>query len=134
MRDRKGLCYAVSPIHQNALQAGFWGIYMATSNAKLTQAIDAIKELITKIGRQGLTADQLMKTKSMLTGHKILNLQTNDDFNAHYGIPALHGLGVEYEIERDQKIQQCNLKDLNQFLADFAKRNAILTYVGKSNL
>lgn len=134
MRDRQGLCYAVSPVYQNALQAGFWGIYMATSNSKLAKAVEAIRVLIQKIGNQGLSQEELDKTKSMLTGHKILNLQTNDDFNAHYGIPALHGLGVEFELDRERKIQQCNLKDLNAFLKDFSKRKAIFTYVGKNKL
>lgn len=134
MRDRQGLCYAVAPIHQNALQAGYWGIYMATSNEKLNLAINAIYELLSKIGKVGLTLDQLNKTKSMLAGHKILNLQTNDDFNAHYAIPALHGLGVEFELDREQKIKNCNLEDLNKFLTSFSRREKILIYVGKNKL
>ena len=107
---------------------------MATSNTKLPQAIEAIQQLLHKIGNKGLTQEELNKTKSMLAGHKVLNLQTNDDYNAHYGIPALHNLGVEFELEREQKIQQCSLEDLNTFLHDFAKRNVILTYVGKNKL
>jgi zinc protease len=134
MRDRQGLCYAVSPVHQNALQAGFWGIYMATSNAKLPQAVSAIQGLIKKLGDKGLTQNELDKTKSMLAGHKVLNLQTNDDYNSHYGIPALHGLGVEFEMDREHKIQNCNLNDLNVFLKGFSRRNAIFTYVGKNKL
>lgn len=134
MRDRKGLCYSVAPIHHNALQAGFWGIYMATSNEKLPLAIKAIEELLKKIGAKGLTQDELQKIKSMLVGQKILNLQTNDDFNAHYAIPTLHGLGTEFELNREMKIQNCNLEDLNKFLKSFAQRERILTYVGKNQL
>lgn len=130
MRDRKGLCYSVAPIHQCSLQAGFWGIYMGTGSAKYKAAIEAIDELFKKLSVNGLTENEFNKSKSMLKGQKILNLQTNDDFIAYFAIPTLHSLGTEYETDREQKIDKCDLNEFNRFLSTFLRRKKILTLVG----
>ena len=43
MRDKKGLCYSVSPINFNALEGGYFGIYVGCSNEKVSDSIQEIK-------------------------------------------------------------------------------------------
>lgn len=130
MRDRKGLCYSVAPVHQCSLQAGFWGIYMGTGSSKYKDALNAIDELFEKLAHKGLSKEEFFKAKSMLRGQKVLNLQTNDDFVGYFSIPTLHSLGTEYEADREKKIEACSLNDFNVFLKSFLRRKKITTLVG----
>ena len=45
VRDKQGLCYTAQPIHFTALEAGYWGVYMASGHDKVTPAVKAIKEI-----------------------------------------------------------------------------------------
>ena len=43
---QKGLCYSVQPIYFNAMEGGYFGIYMASSNEKVEEAVNSIKNII----------------------------------------------------------------------------------------
>lgn len=96
VRDRQGLCYTAQPIHFNALEGGYWGIYMATGNEKVGPAIEAIKKILLNISGVGLGLKEFERIKKMMEGQALLNVQTNDDYANIYSIPLLQGLGLDY--------------------------------------
>ena len=52
VRDRKGLCYAVQPLHHTALEAGYWGIYIGAGKDKKDLAIESIFEILNRIKKE----------------------------------------------------------------------------------
>lgn len=119
VRDRKGLCYAVQPLHYAALEAGYWGIYIGSGADKKDQAIDAIKELLQNLQKKGLSKQEFDRVKKMIDGQNLLNVQTIDDYANFYSIPVLHDLGLDFQHLSFQKIRNFKHKDFNKFIADF---------------
>ncbi len=132
IRDKRSLCYAVQAVHHNALEAGYWGIYIGTSNEKRDIAITEIAKLLRKIALQGLSSSQFDRLKKMILGSSVLNLQTNEDYANYYSIPTLHHLGIDFEKKKELAIKQASVSDFNAFLKKFFKQKPIVTIVGET--
>jgi zinc protease len=132
VRDRKGLCYAVQPLHHSALEAGYWGIYIGAGKDKVDQAIEAIFEIINKLRDKGLSKAEFNRIKKMIEGSNLLNIQTNDDYANFYSIPLLHGLGIDYQHKTYQKINDSKVEEFNKFLLKFLKDDWNIVKVGPS--
>lgn len=121
VRDKKGLCYSVQPLHNSSLEAGYWGIYMGTSPEKYEQATAALFELIGKYQTKGLSKKEFNLVKQMIYGQNMMSIQTNDDYAYFYSVPVLHGLGLDFPFKTLETIKQIDLDDLNLFLRKFLK-------------
>tara|TARA_B100001971_G_scaffold214585_1_gene252811 strand:+ start:28479 stop:31040 length:2562 start_codon:yes stop_codon:yes gene_type:complete len=119
VRDRKGLCYAVQPLHHSALEAGYWGIYIGAGKDKVDKAIEAILHILDKMKKNGLSKSEFNRVKKMIEGNHLLNVQTNDDYANFYSIPVLHGLGLDYQHKSFEKINNFSHEDFNKFLKKF---------------
>jgi zinc protease len=79
VRDRKGLCYSVSPVHVSALEAGCWGIYIGSGHDKTKAAIEAIMGIIHNLRDKGIAREEFERIKTMIDGQNLLSIQTNED-------------------------------------------------------
>ncbi len=119
VRDKQGLCYSVQPIHHTALEAGYWGIYIGAGKDKVEAALKAIKKILGKLQKKGLSKSEFDRIKKMLDGQNQLAIQTNEDYANFYSIPVLHDLGVDYQHETYEQIRSAKHEDFNKFLAQF---------------
>lgn len=131
VRDRKGLCYAVQPLHHTALEAGYWGIYIGAGREKTQAAIDAITKILQKLREKGLSKRDFNRIKNMIDGQNLLNIQTNDDYANFYSIPLLHKLGLDYQHISFEKIRNFSHQEFNRFLTRFLKTDWNVIQVGK---
>ncbi len=133
VRDKQGLCYAVQPVHHTALEAGYWGIYIAAGHDKTQAAIDAILGVINNIQAGGLSKPEFERIKTMIEGQNLINIQTNDDYANIYSIPVLHDLGVDLEHIVNEKIGSIKYEDFQAFVAKFLKVKWNIIKVGRSS-
>lgn len=133
VRDRKGLCYAVQPLHHTALEAGYWGIYIGAGHDKTEAAVDAILGILKKIREKGLSKREFNRIKNMIDGQNLLNIQTNDDYANFYSIPVLHKLGLDYQHVSFEKIRNFTHQDFNRFLNRFLKTEWNIIKVGRQD-
>lgn len=133
VRDTKGLCYTVQPLHNSSIEAGYWGIYMGTSTEKYLDAIAELKRIIAKYQRNGISKKDFLMVKEMIYGQNIVNIQTNDDYAYFYSVPVLHGLGLDYSYETLEKIRSVKHQELNDFLKVFLKDDWNLVKIGRPN-
>ena len=130
VRDQKGLCYVVQPLHFSALEGGYWGIYMASGAEKTPTAIQAIQEILDHYQKQGLTREEFERVKLMIQGQDLLNIQTNDDYAQIYSVPILQGLGWDYHHKALQSIQNSTLKDFNKAIRSLLSQKRVQVTVG----
>jgi zinc protease len=119
IRDKKGLCYTVQPVHHAALEAGYWGIYIGTGNEKTSKAIEAIEDLIKKYAKLGLSKAEFNRVKKMISGQNLINVQTNDDHANLYSIACLHGLDLDHQHHMNNFIKNANHDDFQKFIKKF---------------
>ena len=130
VRDEKGLCYVVQPIHFCALEAGYWGIYMASGVEKTGQAVEAIDEILDLYREKGLEKEEFNRVKSMIEGQNLLNIQTNEDYAQIYSIPALHGRSLDEHHQFMQTIQKAKRDECNKVIRSLLSKRKVRIIVG----
>lgn len=118
VRDRQGLCYSAQPIHFNALEGGYWGIYMASGHDKVEKALEAIKKIVDSIAHNGISKELFERVKTMIEGQVQISVQTNEDYANIYSVPMLQGKGVDYYHKTNKAVADLSYE---HFLADIKK-------------
>jgi len=133
VRDRMGLCYAVSPIHVSALEAGCWGIYIGSGHDKTKEAISAILNILDDLKTNGISKEDFQRIKSMIDGQNLLSIQTNEDYAQLYSVPVLHGLGLDFTHLNNKVIRESKYEDFQKFLKSFFNRKWNIVQAGPKN-
>lgn len=131
VRDRQGLCYTAQPVHFNALEGGYWGVYMATSSEKVDAALAAIKKIIEESFKKGLKKSQFNRIKKMIEGQALINVQTNDDYANIYSVPYLQGLGLDFYHRNNQAIKDLKYEEFKQTLQTLYEKKWSSVVVGR---
>lgn len=131
VRDRKGLCYSVQPLHLSGIQAGYWGIYMASGYDKTLLSLEAIYGILDELRTKGLSLKEFRSTKEMIEGQSKIAVQTNEDYSTFYSIPALNQFGLDYHYKRLESVRNLKISEFNQFLSTFLDQQAIEVIVGR---
>jgi zinc protease len=68
LRDTKGLGYSVTAMLWQSPQAGFLAFYIGTSPDKVDQALNGFREVVERLHREPLPAEELLRAKNLLEG------------------------------------------------------------------
>jgi len=131
VRDKQGLCYSAQPVHFQALETGYWGIYMASGHDKVERALDAIQGILTKVRDNGLSQEEFSRTKGMIEGQTQINVQTNEDYANIYSVPILQGLGVNYYHNNKKAIQDLSYDEFQKGIKKILSRKFKTVVVGR---
>lgn len=131
VRDKQGLCYTAQPIHFSALEAGHWGIYMASGHDKVTAALKAIEAIINNLKVNGLSLEEFNRVKKMIAGQSLLNVQTNDDYANIYSVTTLQGMALDYYHLNNKEIEGLNYEKLNSDLKKLLSQKWSTIVVGR---
>ena len=93
LRDKKSLAYTVTSFLSPGIEHGFFGIYIGTAPGKEEEAIEGIKNEITKLLKNGITNDELKRAKNYLVGNFEIGLQQNTSQAAKMAFDEIYGLG-----------------------------------------
>ena len=132
VRDRKGLCYTAQPVHFLALEAGYWGIYMASGHDKVPKALDSIKNIIANIQAKGLQKNQFQRIKRMIQGQSLLAVQTNEDYANIYSTTTLHGHSLDHYHLENEAIQKLSHRDFQAHIKTIFERPWSTILLGRS--
>jgi zinc protease len=133
VRDRQGLCYTIQPIHFIALEAGYWGVYMACGNEKVKDAITAIKKILSEIKVNCISKSEFERIKIMIEGQNQVNIQTNDDYASVYSVPTLQGCGLDYYHKNNKKITELTYETFQKKLKSLLNKKWNTVIVGKED-
>jgi len=111
VRDKQGLCYTAQPVHFSALEAGYWGIYMASGHDKVGPALKAIEGILGDIKEKGLKKADFMRVKKMIEGQSLLNIQTNDDYANIYSVTTLQGQDLDFYYNNNSAIEKLSYEE-----------------------
>jgi zinc protease len=134
VRDRLGLCYTAQPVHFTALEAGYWGIYMASGHDKVDAAIVAIKAIIDNIIQNGLSKKEFNRIKKMIAGQNLLNIQTNEDYANAYSVTTHQGKNLDYYHLKNDEITNLKHDEFNKRLKSILKRKWSTVIVGREDI
>lgn len=85
IREEKGLAYSVYSYQTNYSDAGLFTIYAGTRPSNAVKVIDLILEIMFDIKRDGITGQELTKSKEQLKGSIFLGLENSSSRMARLG-------------------------------------------------
>ncbi|HHU18463.1 MAG TPA: insulinase family protein [Clostridiales bacterium] len=75
IREEKGLAYTVYSMASSFTSTGYYNIYAGISHDKVNDAVNAIKDELMKLKKDGITLDELQTAKEQLKGSYIFSLE-----------------------------------------------------------
>ena len=132
VREKRGLCYSVYSQNSELDHAAMLVGATSTKNARVTEAIDTIRDEIVKLSTDGIPEDELDKAKKYLIGSYALRFDTSRKIAGQLVSLQLDGYGVDRLDTRNASIAAVNVEDA----ARVAKRllgdgDLLITIAGK---
>ncbi len=93
LRDKKSLAYTVTSFYTPGLEPGYFGVYIGTAPQKEKEAVDAIKEQLELVLKDGVTEDEIKRAQNYLVGSFEIGLQQNSSQAAKITFDELYGIG-----------------------------------------
>lgn len=79
IRERRGRAYSVFSFLSSYRDAGYFGVYVATSAEWAEEVIVLVLQEMRSVAREGLAADELQRTKNQLKGNMLLGLESSEN-------------------------------------------------------
>ncbi len=75
IREEKGLAYSVASMNVSSSRSGFFNIYAGIAHDKAKEAVDAIREEILRLKKDGVTDEELTMAKEQVKSSYIFGLE-----------------------------------------------------------
>lgn len=132
VREKRGLAYSVysylSPMDGAALHmAG-----VQTANARISESLDVIRTEWREMAEAGITADELARAKTYLTGSFPLRFDSNARIASYLVFVQRENLGRDYVNRRNGEIEAVTIDDVRRVAARLLDPDALsIVVVGK---
>ena len=131
VREKRGLAYSVytylSPLDHTGISFG--GV--ATKNEAVAESIAVIKDVLTRISKDGPTAEELENAKQYLTGSYALRFSSSAQIAQILLWVQIEELGIDYIDKRNSLIEAVTLEDIRRIAGFMDPDGMIMTIVGQ---
>ncbi|MFN4129628.1 MAG: M16 family metallopeptidase [Paracoccaceae bacterium] len=114
VRDRRGLTYGIGSYLVGYDQAEMLMGQFSSANGTVGQAIDVIRDEWRKIATEGISAEELARTQTYLTGSYPLRFDGNAPIAAMLVGMQMIGLSPDYPKTRNAKVEAVTLEDVRR--------------------
>ena len=119
IREKAGMAYTMGGGSVSGLDTGFFYLYVATT----PESVDAVKSIlieeINKAKAEIISSDIIDATKNYFIGTSKLSRQANSSLGFIVGLDVLYGLGSEYYLQLDQRVNDLNQEKIKQVAAKY---------------
>lgn len=132
VREKRGLTYGVySFLVSQDLAATLQG-QVASSNDRVAEAIEVIRDEWTKAATDGITPEELAAAKTYITGAYPLNFSGNGPIARIMVGMQMLGLPIDYIATRNEKVEAVTLDDVKRVAGELLKPDDLMfVVVGK---
>lgn len=110
LREKRGLAYEVSAIYSTRLFPASFIVYMGTAPENTNIALEGLRHEVEILCNHELSEEELQIAKNKILGQYALGKQTNGQIAHIYGWYEILGLGIEFDQEFQQLINQVSSK------------------------
>ncbi len=130
IREKRGLAYAVYSFRMAHADAGAWGVYVGTTPAQASTALELIEVEIEKIVTDGITPEELERAKGAMRGGLALSLEDANSRMVRLGRDELTGAPHYSVDERLAQLEAVTQEDIRTVAADVMTGPRVLGAVG----
>lgn len=118
VREERGLAYAIYGFRLAFADTGAWGVYVGTTPSQTDTAFNVIREELSKVVEDGITAEELERAKGSMRGGLALSLEDANSRMVRLGRDELVGMPHLSVDERLAKLEAITLEDVKAVAAD----------------
>jgi len=131
VRERRGLCYAISAGHQALEDTGLFSISIGLDHARIPEALKVIWSELHKISTKAVGADELRRAKDHIRGKLTLALEDSSAYADWYGRQWLFQNKQESPEERLKRLEAVTANDIKKLAAEiFRKEHMAAAVIG----
>jgi zinc protease len=119
LRDRQSLAYSVGAFNMVGLDAGFFATYIATSPAKVDEAVASMERELRRIQEDRITAQELERAQRYLVGERDISLQRTGNRAAYLAFDEAYGLGYDHSFSYAERILSVTPEDIQRVARQF---------------
>ena len=118
VREKQGLCYAISATNDLGTDFGSFDIYSGIAKGKTDQAIKTIVQELNKTKQQGITKQELQKAQNIIKATLLLGLEESYSVASYWGRQEILCGEIELPREYLEKINNTTLKEVQSVAND----------------
>ena len=132
VREKRGLAYSVYSYLTEMDSAELYMGGVQTANERIAESLDVIQAEWARMAEEGVTAEELGKAKTYLTGSFPLRFDSNAKIADYLVFVMMENLGADYINRRNDLIEAVTLDDVNRVAKRLLKPDALsIVVVGK---
>lgn len=112
LRDKKSLCYTVSPLAFEGIERGYIGVYIGCDPRKRDEALSGIKEELNKLVEHGISKKEFTRAKEYILGKHLMDLQLNAALANAGALQALYGLKYDEHLHLEEMLNKVHLDQI----------------------
>lgn len=118
VREERGLAYSIYGFKLAYADNGAWGVYVGTTPSQTETALNVIREELTKVVEEGITAEELERAKGSMRGGLALALEDANSRMVRLGRDELAGMPHLSVDERLEKLEAVDLSAVQAVATD----------------
>ncbi len=133
LRDQQSLAYTVHCGYNPGLNVGSFSFYIATDPQKVDAALSGFNDIIQRVRKTPISAEELEGAKRYIIGTTKIRLQTISSRAGQVILNDLYGLGIRYEEERLAAIEKVTAEQVRQAADKYLQPDhGVLTILGRT--
>lgn len=134
LRVESGLTYGASGVFDSRKEPGAFLIESFTKNESTAQAIDLALEVLDKLHKNGITAEQLASAKSYIKGQFPPTIETSGALARRISSNEFYGLDDNEVNQLEARIDAVTLETAKQVIAKhYPRENLVFALIGKAS-
>jgi len=134
LRVESGLTYGAEAFFDSRKEPGAFAIYSFTKNESTVQAIDLALQVLAKLHKDGVTAEQLASAKAYLKGQFPPSIETSEQLSKRIAANEFYGLGDDEINQLEVRIDAVTSEIAKQVIAKhFPEDNLAFMLIGKAS-
>jgi len=134
LRVESGLTYGAAAFFDSRKEPGAFAIYSYTKNESTVQAIDLALQVLAKLHKGGVTAEQLASAKAYIKGQFPPSMETSEQLAKRIAANEFYGLGDDEINKLEERIDAVTPEIAKQVIAKhFPEDNLVFMLIGKAS-
>ncbi|MGF1659400.1 MAG: pitrilysin family protein [Rubrimonas sp.] len=125
VREKRGLAYSAYSYLAPFDRAGVIMGGVGTANARVAESVEVIRAEWARMAAEGVSAEELAKAKSFLTGSYALRFDSNARIAANLVALQRDNLGIDYVEKRNALVEAVTLEDVRRVAERWLKPEAL---------
>ena len=129
IREEMGLAYFVGSSNLIGVARGAFSFYLGTDPGKVPEVRAALADEIRKIGTDGITPEELERSKAKLLGAQAIRNQSNDTLAFACALDELYGLGFQHYEGLRERVEAVTLDQIREVARRYFTRHHVTAIV-----